>query len=55
MKGQVEPLLEKFRAFDHAPMVGSAADPAAPSGGAGEGDAAAGVESLAGIGGGKDD
>ena len=50
VKGQVEALLEKFRAFDPAPMAGGAANPAAPSGGTGEGDAAAGVESLAGDG-----
>ena len=51
VKGQVEALLEKFRAFDPAPTTGSAADPAASGGGTGEGDATTGVESLAGDGG----
>ena len=44
VKGQVEALLGKFRAFAPAPTTGGAADPAAPSG------ATTGVESLAGDG-----
>ena len=44
VKGQVEALLGKFRAFASAPMAGSASNPAAPSG------ATTGVESLAGDG-----
>ena len=51
VKGQVEALLEKFRAFDPASMAGGAADPVAPCGGTGEGDATTGVEPLAGDGG----
>ena len=47
VKGHVEALLEKFRAFDPAPMVGSAANPAASGGGTSEGDATRGVGSLA--------
>nr|XP_020191660.1 MAP7 domain-containing protein 1-like [Aegilops tauschii subsp. strangulata] len=39
VKGQVEALLKKFRGFTPAPSTGSATDPAAPAGGAGEGDA----------------
>ena len=39
VKGQVEALLKKFRAFAPAPSTGGATDPAAPAGGTGEGDA----------------
>ena len=51
VKGQVEALLEKFRAFNLAPMASGAADPVASCGGNGEGDTTMGVESLAGDGG----
>ena len=37
VKGQVEALLKKFRAFDPAPPTGDAAEPATPAGGSGEG------------------
>ena len=37
VKGQVEALLSKFRAFDPAPPTGDAAEPATPAGGSGEG------------------
>nr|XP_020181021.1 uncharacterized protein CG45076-like [Aegilops tauschii subsp. strangulata] len=39
MKGQVEALLKKFRAFAPAPSTGDATNPAAPAGGTCEGDA----------------
>lgn len=48
VKGQVEALLGRFRAFASAPTAGDGADPAAPSGGTGG--ATTGVESLAGDG-----
>nr|XP_020146854.1 troponin T, slow skeletal muscle-like [Aegilops tauschii subsp. strangulata] len=47
VKGQVEALLGKFRAFAPAPTAGGAADPAASGGGAGEGNTTTGVEPLA--------
>ena len=50
VKGQVEALLKKFRAFDPTPMAGSAADPTAPGGGTGEGDATKEGAPLAGDG-----
>ena len=46
VKGQVEALLGRFRAFAPAPVAGSASDPVAPSGGTG--DAAKEVESQTG-------
>ena len=51
VKGQVEALLKKFRAFAPASSTGGATDPATPAGGTGEGDAAKGEASLAGNGG----
>ena len=38
MKGQVEALLKRFRAFAPAPPTDGATDPVAPAGGTGEGD-----------------
>ena len=49
VKGQVEALLKKFRAFAPAPSTGGAADPAAPAGDQGEGDIIKGGAPLAGI------
>ena len=51
VKGQVEALLKKFRAFAPAPSTGGATNPAAPAGGMGEGDATKEGASLAGDGG----
>nr|XP_020182760.1 MAP7 domain-containing protein 1-like [Aegilops tauschii subsp. strangulata] len=51
VQGQVEALLKKFRGFTLAPSTGSATDPAAPSGGAGEGDATKEGAPLVGDGG----
>ena len=51
VKGQVEALLKRFRAFDPAPSTGGDAGPAIPAGGAGEGNAAVEGASHAGDGG----
>ena len=51
VKGQVEALLKKFRAFAPAPSTGGATNPAAPAGGIGEGDATKEGAPLAGAGG----
>nr|XP_040249497.1 uncharacterized protein LOC109774689 [Aegilops tauschii subsp. strangulata] len=51
VKGQVEALLKKFRAFSPAPSTGGATDPTTPAGGIGEGDAFEEEASLAGDGG----
>ena len=51
MKGQVEALLKKFRAFTSAPSIGGATTPAAPAGGCDEGDVIKGGAPLAGVGG----
>ena len=51
VKGQVEALLKKFRGFILTPSTDDATDPAAPSGSAGEGDAAKGGAPSAGDGG----
>ena len=51
VKGQVEALLKKFRALALAPLSSSAPDPAAPTGGTGEGDAIKEGAPLAGDGG----
>ena len=51
VKGQVETLLKRFRAFAPAPPTGGAVDPATPAGGTGEGDAVEEEASLAGDGG----
>ena len=51
MKGQVEALLKKFRAFAPAPLNSGATNPAAPAGGTGEGDATKEGAPLAGAGG----
>nr|XP_020170122.1 uncharacterized protein LOC109755638 [Aegilops tauschii subsp. strangulata] len=48
VKGQVEALLKRFRAFDPAPSTGGAVDPATPAGGVGEGNAAMEEASLVG-------
>ena len=48
MKGQVEALLKKFRAFAPAPSTSGATDPATPASGTGEGDAVGEGASLAG-------
>ena len=50
VKGQVEALLKRFRAFDPAPSAGAAADPATPAGGVGEGNAVVEEASLMGDG-----
>ena len=51
MKGQVEALLKRFRAFTPAPPTGGSTDPATSAGGAGEGGAAGEEASLASDGG----
>nr|XP_020172929.1 dynactin subunit 1-like [Aegilops tauschii subsp. strangulata] len=51
VKGQVEALLKKFRAFARAPLTDGATNPAAPAGGAGEGDATKEGASFGGAGG----
>ena len=51
VKGQVEALLKKFHAFALAPSTGGPTDPAAPAGGAGEGDATKGGAPSVGVGG----
>nr|XP_040258348.1 FYVE and coiled-coil domain-containing protein 1-like [Aegilops tauschii subsp. strangulata] len=51
VKGQVEALLKRFRAFNPAPSTRGAADPATPAGDAGEGNAAMEETSLADVGG----
>ena len=51
VKGQVEALLKRFRAFDPAPSTSGAAEPATPAGGEGEGNAAMEEAPLAGDGG----
>nr|XP_020155521.1 neurosecretory protein VGF-like [Aegilops tauschii subsp. strangulata] len=50
VKGRVEALLNKFRAFAPAPSTGGATNPAAPAGGRGEGDATKEGAPLAGVG-----
>ena len=51
VKNQVEALLKRFRAFGPVPSTSSAADPATPAGGAGEGNTATGEASLVADGG----
>ena len=48
VKGQVEALLKKFRGFALAPSTGGATYPAAPTDGAGEGNATKGGAPLMG-------
>ncbi|KAM3385786.1 hypothetical protein ACQJBY_009487 [Aegilops geniculata] len=50
VKGQVEALLKRLRAFDPAPSTDGAADPATPAGGVGEGNTTMEEASLAGDG-----
>nr|XP_020148407.1 atherin-like [Aegilops tauschii subsp. strangulata] len=50
VKGQVEALLKKFRAFAPAPLTGDATAPAAPAGATGEGDTTKEGAPLAGAG-----